>query len=205
MADVPSLLADLDTAITRTGSAGPGTADGGANGPSGYRVWPVLFNQQASEARTVLVSTLRRAAATLRLQVRPPYAYVIGQHTPFSADPAHCAAFLGYRASVGDSRLEHVAPHVNKAIAWAVGAIAHDAREAEPEPTSVVELDPAHLGTAAELERITTAARRPVKADTIRSWADAGKLTRYTIGGRTIFRLGDVLALAKPEKARPAA
>ncbi|WP_019932330.1 DUF1922 domain-containing protein [Nocardia sp. BMG111209] len=52
------------------------------------------------------------------------------------------------------------------------------------------------LGTAAELARlVTSVSEMPLTAALIRQWAARGKLAKYEIGGRTVYRIGDVLRL----------
>ncbi len=57
------------------------------------------------------------------------------------------------------------------------------------------------MGTATELEELTAQSGERVKASTIRVWASRGKIPKFTVGDRVVYRLGDVLRVAEVKAA----
>lgn len=220
LAKVPGRLEDLDVTITRTDQLAAEHV-----GSSGHHERVVPFHQGASDARVRLERELRRYAARVGIVVHrtPPHdpagkAGFLRRWLP--GIPGDAPSIDGiYPAIVGafdaatrevDRRPERVYVGVcGDECPTALYALRGDVdgwvecrtcgREVSvtERRESMLGMAQSVTGTAAELARVLPwFAGRAVEAKTISKWAERGKLPSHVDAlGRTVFRIGDVLAL----------
>lgn len=214
--EVPGLVDELDTTITRQDKLGARGAGGGQSEP------PLPFNARASDARTDLRDILGSWCRDV--------AERSGDSVPYVQDVRNAAVvasswLLGHlRATAHHPAAADLYEEVTDVIWQAVRAIdrppdtvfagrcecgallhAYPGRSTVACRACALEHDPLdrratmiaslihHEGTAADVSRILALAGVQVPADTIRKWARRGKLQR--LPGR-LYRVGDVVDVA---------
>lgn len=227
LASTARLYADLEHAVTVTTQSG-----GQRVGSTGHRTYPMPVNVAASDARVRLQKALRSAAFevyravwedTSRARLKWPYGPVGnsvlaslvwgGLDTgPRRATPTGCAAWLLSVHIVAPAYLEPVVDDLlavygaARAQAYPQDTAPTPAREADTGAALVTRIKAdSHFATAAEIESLTAVTGERIKATTVRSWASRRKLTAVEIQGRTVYRLGDALRLARERDERAAA
>ncbi|MBF6332399.1 hypothetical protein [Nocardia transvalensis] len=220
LGQVPDLLDDLQTTITRTDRIHTG---GQISARGRHRERVVPFNQRASQARMTLEHALRAYALRVAIVTGAP-----APHRP----AAHAAYLARWLPAIPDD-----APCIDGIHAEIVGAV-QQARHAIDRPverlfvgpcpacrTDLYAIDSAEVvdcagcgycvpvqqhrrlllrqaenavGTAAELARILSwFAGKPVTAERIRQWAARGKLHGFRSPAGVVYRIGDVIELSR--------
>lgn len=218
----PELLDELRTTITRTDNMAPERV-----GTSGHKTAVVPYNQAASDARTALETALRihalKIAGYLGVAVMPSpthHAAFLREHvshmvgldgTGVIYDELRKAVNVAWRAV--DRRPERIfigkcvdcgeELHSTKTAAEVKCANCRKAYDVAAQRADMLAKAAERVGTAAELARILPwFAGSAIEAGTIRKWHARGKLDGTTVDGRTVFKIGDVIALHTEHVAR---
>ncbi|WP_405166740.1 hypothetical protein OG203_17545 [Nocardia sp. NBC_01499] len=215
---VPDLLVELDTTMSRSDAVGTKSM-GGRTSPGGRE--PILpYNKGAADARALLIATLgrvvdevaavigRTAPVTARDQV-----FFLSAELPKL--PRGAAALVGIGDITRAVRTAHVAidrPEVRRALGRCACGVSlyadetHDVvgcencgriHSAAAVRAAAVGRAANKLATAAQLARMLPwIGEIRITADRIRQWAVRGKLVAHQVDGQSLYRVGDVLALA---------
>lgn len=213
---IPGLATDLDTAITRETRFG--TGGGSASGET-----PVLFNTSASEARTILISTLATWTALIAEQRGLPHpayllrdlaTFLVEQVTWLRAQAAGAEALDEITAALRNATRvidrpadrKYAGPCTTDGCAGEF--IAYDqarlARcrdcaahvELATRQEQLLEQANDMLLTAPQLEKALGGLGTEVRAKRIHEWCARGRLTNRGTPDQPLYRVGDVRHLA---------
>lgn len=213
------MLDDLEVTITRTDSMRPQSL-----GSSGHKERVVPFNQKASNARVALEKALRQYALRVAIATRVPAPHGPKAHAAYLVErlpgiPDNAPSIEGiFRAVVGasDAARRTIDRPIERAY---TGTCECGARLYSPQHAEVVQCYECGLrwdvqerrdwlleqardtyGTVAELARLLPwFDGRPILSSSIERWVKCGRLRSRVIDGRTVFRIGDVVALHRLE------
>ncbi|MFB7719351.1 helix-turn-helix domain-containing protein [Nocardia sp. NPDC056100] len=215
---IPDLLGELDTTMSRSDAIAPRYSGGRA--PLGSRQPMLPYNKGAADARAQLVSALAKATGRVAdVLARPTPRRTTDQLAFLTANLPVLEADSSVLECVGDIlravRGAYVAidrPQDHRVIGRCpCGAALYAADGSDvlncdqcERVHSVPAMRSAALGratdklaTAAQLARLLPSiAGANVTAERIRQWAARGKLPAHRVGGQTLYRVGDVLAIA---------
>ncbi|MBF6449007.1 hypothetical protein IU429_15150 [Nocardia elegans] len=218
--DVPDLLVELETTMSRTDAVAP-RAMGGRT-PMASREPMLPFHTGAADARAALTSALARLSRQVAAVVGHPapgdasrQASYLSAHVPeLQANSPALAGATDITAAVRAARImiDHPQRQQQRVLGACVcGAALYAGEEqvtvhcvrcqrthsATAVRTAAVGRASDKLATAAQLARLLPwISDTRITADRIRQWAARGKLPVHHIDGRALYRVGDVLAIA---------
>ncbi|MEV0251182.1 hypothetical protein AB0H76_31635 [Nocardia sp. NPDC050712] len=214
---IPGLLVELETTMSRSDARGTQSV-GGRTSIKGRE--PILpYDKVAADARALLLDILGRVVAQMSAVVGQPAPAAPRDRVLFASAclpdlPDDSAVWAGIgdvaravrvaRAAIDRPEVHRVlgrcgcgaplyAAEIRDVLACESCGRTHSA--ADVRATALVRAAD-KLATAAQLARLLPwMGETRITADRIRQWAVRGKLAAHSVDGRTLYRVGDVLAL----------